>query len=98
MTKKKQSVSNDLKLLELQLAVMQHCQSLKAVTHYLEGQQYEGAIARLEGAVAALHAVIRAQCVGVTMQCPACGSAQNVVAWVDDGQCAACGNPLQFLK
>jgi hypothetical protein len=84
-----------LKLLELQLAVIQHCNALRAVADFLDAGNLDAATARLDGAVAALKAVVRGQSVGVTMACPACGSQQGVVAWVDDGRCDHCGGELK---
>lgn len=85
-----------LKFLELQCAVIQHCQALKAVTQMLLDDQKAAAVARLDGAVTALQATVRGQCIGQTMNCPACGSEQDVVAWVDDRKCHVCGEELEI--
>jgi hypothetical protein len=101
MAKRKKRVvsKNDtLNHLELQIGVAQHCASLKAVIRFLEAGQREAAIARLDQAVHALHALVRGQCAGQTMKCPACGSEQDVVAWVDEGTCDACGEALEVPK
>jgi hypothetical protein len=84
-----------LKLLELQCGVIQHCAALGAVTELLGDGQTGAAVARLDQAVSALHALVRGQAVGQTMACPACGSQQAVVAWVDDGRCDHCGAALE---
>lgn len=100
MAKKKNRDTSDentaIKLLELQCAVMQHCQALRAVTNLLIEGKKDAAVARLDQATAAFSAVVRGQCVGVTMKCPACGSEQDVVAWVDDHNCHNCGTTLEM--
>lgn len=97
MAKRKRKPEVDtFAFLELQLAVIQHCQALKAITELLERDQKTAAVARLDGAVAALHAVVRGQCAGKTMKCPACGTEQDVVAWVDDRKCNICGEELDL--
>jgi hypothetical protein len=92
------SQNDTFNLLELQLAVMAHCQSLKAVTRLLIEGRKEAAVARLDGAVTSFQATIRGQCAGVTMKCLGCGSEQDVVAWVDDGMCNACGATLNVKE
>lgn len=84
-----------LLLLELRLATMAHCAALKAVTTFLAEGKTEAAIARLDQTVTALHAVVRGQCAGMKMECPRCGTSQDVVAWVDDGKCDHCGGDLK---
>ena len=81
--------------LELQMGIIQHCQAMRSIVELLERDQTAAAIARLDGAVAALHALVRGQCAGKTMECPACKSSQDVVAWVDDGRCNNCGEVLE---
>ena len=96
--KKKRVVSQNevLKLLELQLGVIAHCQSLKAVTQLLIDGKTEAAVARLDGAVSTMHALVRGQCAGQAMKCPKCATEQDVVAWVDDGRCNECGEALEI--
>lgn len=96
--RKKRQVSENttIKFVELQCAVLSHCQALKAVTSLLIEGRIEAAVARLDGAVAAMQAVVRGQCAGESMKCPDCGSEQDVVAWVDDKKCNVCGADLQM--
>lgn len=84
-----------IQLVELRAATIAHAGALKAAIRLLEEGNVPAATARLEGAVTALHATIRGQCAGQTMACPACGTEQDVVAWVDDGSCRDCGGPLE---
>lgn len=90
------SKNDTLDLMELRLALMQHATSLRAVINLLLAGKTEGAIARLDGAVTALEATCRAQVGGITMRCPQCDAEQDVVAWVDNGKCNACGTPLEL--
>src|SRR5947209_1581605 len=94
--RKREDDDNPLKLLELQAGVIQHCQALKAVSNLLSTSKIAAAVARLDSAVAALHALVRGQCVGQSLECPQCGTAQDVVAWVDDGTCDHCGARLEL--
>lgn len=99
MSKKKKRPDDQptsLKLLELQCAVIQHCAALKAVVDLMVEEKYPIATARLDQAVSALHAVVRGQAIGQTMQCPKCGTDQDVVAWVDEKICQHCGEELRI--
>jgi hypothetical protein len=86
-----------ISLIELRCGIVQHAAALKAVTQLLSDGKKEAAISRLDSAVTALHALVRGQCAGQKMKCPACGSEQDVVAWVDDGRCSECGGELKVF-
>ncbi len=81
-------------LLELRLAVMQHCTALKFVAEYMAQDKKELATSRLDQAVHALEAVVRGTAVGVTMPCPGCGEEQDITAWLEHRECSACFHPL----
>jgi hypothetical protein len=94
--KREADQSETLSLLELRCGIIQHCAALKAVASFLSENKREAAVARLDQAIAALHALVRGECTGMTMNCPNCGEAENVVAWVDSGLCSHCGGKLEI--
>lgn len=88
------SWANLKKYVELQLGVVQHCQSLKRVIDLLANGKTAQAISRLDQAVAALGSIVKGQCVGVTMPCPRCGDEQDVKAWTQTHECSSCFKTL----
>lgn len=79
-------------LMELRLAVMQHCVGMKQAIGLREEVGEEAGWARVEGCIAALEASSRAQCVGVKYRCPECRHESPILEWVgDDGKCPKCG-------
>ncbi len=96
--RRKARAPETFELLELQLAVLQHCNALGAVTHFLEQGKTDAAIARLDAAISAFQSIIRGQCIGQTKACPICGTTQEVVAWVDSGTCNYCGHELKWPR
>jgi hypothetical protein len=85
------SSNSVLKLVEMRLAIMQHCRAMKAIITFLEQGNVTAAIARLDQATKALDAALRGTEVGEILPCFKCGHEQAVLAWVDNKVCERCG-------
>jgi transcription initiation factor IIE alpha subunit len=67
---------------------------LKAIVELLKDGKTPAAIARLDGAVTALLATTKSQMAGEYLECPHCGSKEELEAWVEDRLCSKCGGEL----
>lgn len=83
-----------MQLIELRMAVLTHCQAVKAACDLYAAGNPNGAIARLEGAVAALETSCRGMVIGSVMKCPTCGEKSELAQWADLGVCPQCGADL----
>ena len=84
----------ELALIEMRLAIVQHCVAMKRTIKLFACGNITAGVASMDGAVTALEAALRSQVAGLTLPCPACNKPLDIMVWVNDQECTVCGAEL----